>query len=62
MWLLGIEFRTSAWFGQSYSLAPTLSSPKIYLNKYTVTIFRQARRGHQISLGVVVSHHVIAGI
>jgi hypothetical protein len=28
--------------------------------KYTVTVFRQ--RGHQISLQMFVSHHVVAGI
>jgi hypothetical protein len=39
--------------------------PKIYLFiicKYTVTVFRHTRRGHQISLWMVVSHHVVAGI
>jgi hypothetical protein len=30
--------------------------------KYTVAVFRCTRRGHQISLRVVVSHHVVAGI
>jgi hypothetical protein len=30
--------------------------------KYTVAVFRHTRRGHQISLWVVVSHHVVAGI
>jgi hypothetical protein len=30
--------------------------------KYTVAVFRRTRRGHQISLRVVVSHHVVAGI
>jgi hypothetical protein len=38
---------------------------KIYLFiicKYTVAVFRHSRRGHQISLRVVVSHHVVAGI
>jgi hypothetical protein len=38
---------------------------KIYLFiicKYTVVVFRYTRRGHQISLRVVVSHHVVAGI
>jgi hypothetical protein len=29
--------------------------------KYTVAVFRRTRRGHQISLRVVVSHHVVAG-
>jgi hypothetical protein len=38
---------------------------KIYLlimYKYTVAVFRYPRRGHQISLWMVVSHHVVAGI
>jgi hypothetical protein len=39
---------------------------KIYLLfiicKYTVAVFRHTRRGHQISLRMVVSHHVVAGI
>jgi hypothetical protein len=30
--------------------------------KYTVADFRHTRRGHQISLQMVVSHHVVAGI
>jgi hypothetical protein len=38
---------------------------KIYLFiicKYTVAIFRHSRRGRQILLQMVVSHHVVAGI
>jgi hypothetical protein len=37
---------------------------KIYLFiicKYTVAVFRHSRRGHQIPLQMVVSHHVVAG-
>jgi hypothetical protein len=30
--------------------------------KYTVAVFRHSRRGRQISLQMVVSHHVVAGI
>ena len=30
--------------------------------KYTVDVFRHTRRGHQISLWMAVSHHVVAGI
>jgi hypothetical protein len=30
--------------------------------KYTVAVFRHTRRGHQISLWMVESHHVVAGI
>jgi hypothetical protein len=38
---------------------------KIYLFiicKFTVAVFRHSRRGHQILLQMVVSHHVVAGI
>ena len=38
---------------------------KIYLFiicKYTVAVFRHSRRGNQILLHMVVSHHVVAGI
>jgi hypothetical protein len=38
---------------------------KIYLFiicKYTVAVFRHSRRGHQILLQMVVSHHVVPGI
>ena len=34
----------------------------IIISKYTVAVVRRTRRGHQISLQVVVSHHVVAGI
>jgi hypothetical protein len=40
-------------------------SLKIYLFiicKYTVAVFRHSRRGRQILLQMVVSHHVVAGI
>jgi hypothetical protein len=30
--------------------------------KYTVAVLRHSRRGRQISLRMVVSHHVVAGI
>jgi hypothetical protein len=30
--------------------------------KYTEAVFRHSRRGRQISLRMVVSHHVVAGI
>jgi hypothetical protein len=32
-----------------------------YICEYTVDIFRHTRRGHQIPLQIVVSHHVVAG-
>jgi hypothetical protein len=34
----------------------------IIISKYTVAVFRCTRRGRQISLQMVVSHHVVAGI
>jgi hypothetical protein len=34
----------------------------IFICKYTVAVFRHTRRGHQMSLWMVVSHHVVAGI
>jgi hypothetical protein len=33
----------------------------LYVNKYTVAVFRHTRRGHKFSLQMVVSHHVVAG-
>jgi hypothetical protein len=30
--------------------------------KYTVAVLRYSRRGHQISLRMVMSHHEVAGI
>jgi hypothetical protein len=32
-----------------------------YLCEYTVAVFRHTRRGHQIPLQMVVSHHVVGG-
>jgi hypothetical protein len=51
--------------GRLHSLSPCSLWPKdlfIIINKYTIAVFRRTRRGHQISLRVVVSHHVVAGI
>jgi hypothetical protein len=66
-----LNFRTSACSGQPThssrlcSLSPCSLSPKdlfIIIHKYTVAIFRCPRRGHHISLWMVVSHHVAAWI
>ena len=57
--LLGIEFRTSARSGWPYLLHP--KDIFIIINKYTVTVFRHTRRGRQILLQMVVSHHVVPG-
>jgi hypothetical protein len=59
MWLLGI-FRTSAHSGQPCSLQP--KDLFIIILKYTIAYFRCTRRRRQISLRVVVSHHVVARI
>jgi hypothetical protein len=32
-----------------------------YIYEYTVAVFRHPRRGRQISLWMVVNHHVVAG-
>jgi hypothetical protein len=55
MWLLGIEF-----------LGPLLRSLRlkdlfIIIHKYTIAVLRHTRRGHQVPLQQVVSHHVVAG-
>jgi hypothetical protein len=60
MWLLGIEFRTSAQSGWLRSLQS--KDLFVIIHKYTVAVFRHTRRGRQISLQVVVSHHVVGGI
>jgi hypothetical protein len=54
-----------AWYILTYKWIFFFKDLFIYLFiicKYTVAIFRCTRRGHQISLWVVVSHHVVAGI
>jgi hypothetical protein len=74
MWLLGIEFLgpllapvNPACSGRPCSLLlapPPPLQPKdlfIIIHKYTVADFRHIRTGCQISLQVVVSHHVVAG-
>jgi hypothetical protein len=72
MWLLGIEFLglllapvNTAHSGRPHLLSPCSLQPKdsfIIIHKYTIADFRCTRRGCQISLWVVVSHHVVAGI
>jgi hypothetical protein len=66
MWLLGIEFLGPllAPVNPVHSVS-ACSSPRdlfIIIHKYTVADFRRTRRGCQISLQMVVSHHVVAGI
>jgi hypothetical protein len=72
LWLLGIEFLEpllalvgSTHSGELCSLSPCLLWPKdffIIIHEYTVADSRRTRRGRQISLQMVVSHHVVAGI
>jgi hypothetical protein len=72
MWLLGIEFLghllslvSPAHSGWPCSLSPCLLWTKdlfIIINKSTVAVFSHIRRGYQIPLQMVVSHHVVAGI
>jgi hypothetical protein len=45
-----------------FSVLPILFFFFFFLSKYTVAVFRHSRRGSQISLRMVVSHHVVAGI
>ena len=64
--VLGLQF-IALRRNKSYPLAQLYSYffLKIYLFiicKYTVAIFRHSRRGSQISLRMVVSHHVVSGI
>jgi hypothetical protein len=72
MWLLGIELRTSkraavSALNSELSLQPNLELFFFfkrfiyYMSKNTVAVFRHTR-GCQISLWMVVSHHVVAGI
>jgi hypothetical protein len=47
------------------SISSNIFFLKIYLFiicKYTVAVFRHSRRESQISLRMIVSHHVVAGI
>jgi hypothetical protein len=53
------------WTQDLCSLQPCLLRPKdlfIIICKYIVAVFRHTRRGCQISLQMVVSHHVVAEI
>jgi hypothetical protein len=44
------------------SLSPSLNFILFHIYEYMVAVFRHTRRGHQISLQMVVSHCVVAGI
>jgi hypothetical protein len=47
-------------FQTSYSFFNIFNIYLLYVS--TVAVFRHSRREHQISLQMVVSHHVVAGI
>jgi hypothetical protein len=53
------RLRTAAFFFFLAALAPVYL---FIIYKYNVAVLRHSRRGHQISLQMVVSHHVVAGI
>jgi hypothetical protein len=57
-WGLGV--RRPALFIPSHSFN-SFFKDLFYLYEYTVAVFRHTRRGCQISLLMVVSHHVVAG-
>jgi hypothetical protein len=66
-WILGplLTLVNPACSNQLYWLSPCSLRSKdlfIIIHKYTVADLRHSRRGHQISLWMVVSHHVVAGI
>ena len=61
----GEELSNSLKLPPLWHIHVTLIFFKIYLFficKYTVAVFRHSRRGRQILLQMVVSHHVVAGI
>jgi hypothetical protein len=59
MWLLGIEFLEPL-----FTLVVLLRPKNLFIiiHKYIVADFRRIRRGYQIPLQVIVSHHVVARI
>jgi hypothetical protein len=66
-WILGPLFApvNPTCSGQLSLLSPWSLWPKdlfIIIHKYTTAVIGRARRGHQIRLRMVVSHHVVPGI
>jgi hypothetical protein len=57
----GKEFREKNFLNVHLKLFFFLKNYLFYICEYTVAVFRHTRRGHKISLQVVVSHHVVAG-
>jgi hypothetical protein len=60
MWLLGFELRT---FGRAVSAlnCRAILQPYFFsLCESTVTVFRHTKKGYQILLQMVLSHHLVA--
>jgi hypothetical protein len=45
-----------------YKILKNIFKDLFIICKYTVAVFRHPRRGHQISLQMVMIYHVVAGI
>jgi hypothetical protein len=69
--VIGLWVFDESWclLGATHTFSKPHPNPPPFLNyylfiicKYTVAVFRHSRRGRQISLQMVVSHHVVAGI
>jgi len=70
LWMLVVEPRSSGGTVSALNCWAMFPSPKVYFLKkfyllyayeYTVAVCRLTRRGRQIPLQMVVSHHVVAG-
>jgi hypothetical protein len=46
---------------KNYNKNKIFKKDLFYICEYTVAVFRHTRRGHQIPLQMVVSHHVVPG-
>jgi hypothetical protein len=62
----GLEFRNPpASASQVLGLKACATTAQLiylfYVYEYTIALFRHTRRGHQIPLQMVVSHHVVVG-
>ena len=67
IWWVGevLSSGSSMWLMCAYVIRELFTGDNLFfliICKYTVAVFRYPRRGRQISLQVVVSHHVVAGI
>jgi hypothetical protein len=63
--VLQLSLLSSSLCGVNFNFFKPFFPPKILfitICKYTVAVFRHTRRGCHISLRMVVSHHVVAGI